>query len=89
MKPAPVLPLPDPITESQVKMKLTWSADAHTTQAIKRQAKLMGFKSPKAYVRQMIAAGLAGNEEDTGICPGGQSVSETIRGTMKPMGHLE
>ena len=59
------IPLPDPITESEVKLELTWSADARTRAAIERQAKIMGFESPRAYLEQAVAAIIAGNEEDT------------------------
>ena len=71
MKPA-FVPLPNPIRESEVNLTLNWSADEHTTRAIKRQAKLMGFKSPTAYLLQALAATIAGNEEDTFIGPNGQ-----------------
>jgi hypothetical protein len=35
-------PLPDPISEEEVKIELNWTADERTTRAIDRQAKLMG-----------------------------------------------
>jgi hypothetical protein len=37
------IPLPDPITEEQVSIDLSWSADERTRLAIERQAKLMGY----------------------------------------------
>jgi len=52
------MPLADPIRESEVKLTLTWSADQRTTRAIKPQARLMGFKSPSAYLRQSLVANL-------------------------------
>jgi hypothetical protein len=38
----PWLPLPDPVQENQVTLRLRWTADSRTARAIKRQAKLMG-----------------------------------------------
>ncbi len=58
-------PLPDPIREDEVNIEFTWSADERTTKAIVRQAKLMGFKMPSAYLLKALAATIAGNEEDT------------------------
>ena len=71
MKPA-FVPLPDPIRESQVNLTLNWSADEPTTKAIERQAALMGFETPTAYLLQLIAATIAGNEEDTFVGPNGE-----------------
>jgi hypothetical protein len=64
MKPG-YYPLPDAIRESEINLTLNWSADERTTAAIKRQAALMGFESPTAYLLQALAATIAGNEEDT------------------------
>jgi hypothetical protein len=61
------VPLPDAVTEEQVNIQLTWTADARTQAAIERQARLMGFKSPRAYLKQALAATIADNEEDTAI----------------------
>jgi hypothetical protein len=47
--------------KSEVKLKLAWSADARTRKAIERQTKLMGFANPSDYLRQTIAATLAGD----------------------------
>jgi hypothetical protein len=58
-------PLPDRLTEAELNIELNWTADARTTAAIERQAKLMGFESPAAYLHQALAAVIAGNEEDT------------------------
>jgi hypothetical protein len=66
--------LPNYLTESEVKIELHWSADERTRQAIERQAKLMGFKSPTAYLHQAIAAIVAGNEEDTFVLDDGRLV---------------
>lgn len=57
--------VPDPLTEADVKIPLIWTAAARTTAAIERQARLLGFVTPDAYLHQVIAAVIAGNEEDT------------------------
>jgi hypothetical protein len=70
------IPLPDPITEDQVKIDLgNWTADAGTRRSIVRQAKLMNFKTPAEYLNQALAAVLAGNEADTFIGPDGELVN--------------
>jgi len=79
MKPVPPkrpnwIPLPDAIKESEVKIELTWSADARTQKAIERQAAIMGFESPTAYLLQALAAVIAGNEEDTVLRTDGRLV---------------
>jgi hypothetical protein len=51
-------PMPDPIREEEVNIQLTWSADARTELAIRRQASLIGFKNPADYITQMIARSL-------------------------------
>ena len=68
-------PLPDPITESEVKMELQWSADERTRQALQRQSRLMGFDSPTDYMLQLIAATLASNEEDTVVTDDGRLIA--------------
>jgi 2-C-methyl-D-erythritol 4-phosphate cytidylyltransferase len=62
--------LPDRLTENQVSIQLSWTADARTA-AIERQARLAGFQTPQAYFHQAIAAVIAGNEEDTAITDDG------------------
>ena len=70
------IPLPDPIKEEEVNLVLgDWTADARTTRALERQAALMGFKSPAAYLQQLIASTLPGLEEDTYTGPDGQLVN--------------
>ena len=64
-------PLPDPVTEKEIKLELNWIANARTTRAIKRQARLMGFKTPTAYLLQALAATTAGNEEFTFVASDG------------------
>jgi hypothetical protein len=71
MKP-PFVRLPDPISEEEVKLTLTWSADEHTTRAISRQATLMGFESPTAYLTGTLAAVIAAHESDTFVDADGQ-----------------
>jgi len=59
------IPLPDAITEEEIKLELNWTADERTTAAIARQGALMGFESPTAYLVQALAATIASNEGDT------------------------
>jgi len=64
---------PTLLTEKQIKIRLlSWQADAATQAAIERQARLMGFKSPQAYLKQAIAAAVAANESDTIITRDGE-----------------
>jgi hypothetical protein len=64
---------PTLLTEEQIKIRvLSWEADAPTQAAIERQAKLMGFKSPQAYLKQAIAAVVAANESDTILTADGE-----------------
>ena len=49
----------------------SWSADLRTSQAIERQAKFTGI-TPNAYLRQGLAAVIAGNEEATVVTKDGQ-----------------
>jgi hypothetical protein len=65
-------PLPNPITEGEVKIELQWSADERTRQALQRQSRLMGFGSLTDYMLQAIATVLAGNEEDTVVTDDGR-----------------
>ena len=71
MKPRSFIPLADPVRENEVSLGLRWRADSGTTRAIKRQAKLMGM-SPNDYLRQALAAVIAGNEEATGVSRDGR-----------------
>jgi len=66
--------LPDRIIEAEVKIELNWSADGRTRKAIERQAALLGFKSPTAYLHQALASVIAGNEEDTFVSDDGTIV---------------
>jgi hypothetical protein len=58
-------PMPNPLREEKVNIQLSSTADPATELAIRRQAKLMGFDTPTDYLRQALAAVIAGNEEDT------------------------
>ena len=69
------VPMPDPVTESEVHIELKWTADARTQLAIHRQSELMGFESADDYLHQMIAATIASNEADTIITSDGRLVS--------------
>jgi hypothetical protein len=64
--------LPDAITEDEVELQISWTADERTTQAILRQADLMGFESGTDYLLQLIAATIASNEEDTILADDGR-----------------
>jgi hypothetical protein len=59
------IPLPDPLTGEEVRIQITWTANARTELAIRRQAKTNGFATPTDYLLQALAAIIAGNEEDT------------------------
>lgn len=51
------IPLPDPIREEEVNIRLLdWTTEARTTEALERQAALMGFETPAAYLHQALAA---------------------------------
>jgi len=64
-------PLPDPISEEEVKIWLNWTADGRTTRAIKRQAKLMGMTANQ-YLAQALAAAISDNEAMTVVGSDGQ-----------------
>jgi hypothetical protein len=74
MKSPRFIPLPDPISEEQVSLELSLSADARTTRSIERQAKLMDFATANEYLHEMIGATIAGHEEATVITEDGQLV---------------
>jgi hypothetical protein len=69
------VPMPDPVTESEVNIDLKWIADSRTQLAIQRQTKLMGFESADDYLRHIIATTIASNEADTIITSDGRLVS--------------
>jgi len=70
-------PMPDPIREKEVNIQLTWTADARTELAIRRQANLMGFETPADYITQIIARSLASNDEQIVITRDGRLVQKT------------
>jgi hypothetical protein len=70
-------PMPDPIREEEVNIQLTWTADARTELAIRRQASLIGFKNPADYITQMIARSLASNDEQIVITRDGRLVHKS------------
>jgi hypothetical protein len=59
------IPYPNPLVEEEVKLDITWTADAKTTEALERQVRCYELASVKDYFLQIIAAQLAGDEEDT------------------------
>src|SRR6516164_412087 len=71
------IPMPDPIREEEVNIQLTWTADARTELAIRRQANLMGFETPTDYITQIIARSLASNDEEIVITRDGRLVHKT------------
>jgi hypothetical protein len=70
-------PLPDPIRKEEVNIQLTWTADARTELAIRRQANLTGFETSADYLTQIIATTLASNDENTVITRDGRLVHRT------------
>lgn len=56
---------PTPLTENEVNLDISWTADTKTTVALERQALCNGFGSVKDYLQQMIAAQLVSDEADT------------------------
>ena len=71
------IPMPDPIREEEVNIQLTWTADSRTELAIRRQANLMGFETTAGYITQMIAHGLASNDEEIVITRDGRLVHKS------------
>jgi hypothetical protein len=66
------IPLPDPLTEEEVNIQLTWTADPRTTAAIERQVKKIGFDSPTDYLQRTLASFIANDEEDTILADDGR-----------------
>jgi hypothetical protein len=64
--------LPDPLREEEVRIQITWTADARTTAAIERQAKKVGCDSPTEYLEQILASFIADDEADTIITDDGR-----------------
>jgi hypothetical protein len=72
--------LPDPIKYNEVKIDLDWTADERTQKAIERQAAIMGYESPTAYLRQAIASVVESGEEDTILTLDGRFLHGTSSG---------
>jgi hypothetical protein len=70
-------PMPDPIRKEEVNIELTWTADARTELAIRRQANLLGFATPADYLTQTIATTLASNDKDIVITQDGLLVHKS------------
>jgi hypothetical protein len=66
---------PTALTLEEVKLDITWTADAKTTAALKRQANCNSFQSVKDYLEATIAVMLASDEEDTVLANDGRFVS--------------
>jgi len=71
------------VTEEEVNIELTWTADARTKLATEHQTKLMGFECADDYLRQVIAATIAANEEDTIITRDGRHLSAALSGIYR------
>ena len=78
------IPMPDPIREEDVNIRFTWTADARTELAIKRQANLMGFKTTADYIAQMVARVLANNDKEIVITSDGRLVHMKPTITLSP-----
>ena len=66
---------PNPLAEEEVKLDITWIADAKTAAALERQARCYEFASVKDYLLQIIVTQLADDEEDTVLSNDGRFVS--------------
>ena len=64
--------LPDPITEDEVNIQISWTADARTTAALEREAQKIGYDSVNDYIRVAIADRLIMDEEDAVIADDGR-----------------
>ena len=69
------IPHPNPLAEEEVKLDITWVADAKTASALERQARCYEFASVKDYLLQVIITQLADDEEDTVLTNDGRFVS--------------
>jgi hypothetical protein len=68
-------PLPDPITEQQVNIQISWTADIRTTAALERQAKKIGYDSANEYVWFVVVDNLVSDEEDSVLTDDGRIVA--------------
>jgi hypothetical protein len=69
------IPIPNPLTEEEVNIQITWTADERTTAAIERQAKFCGFDTPTDYLLQALAAAIANTDDDTLLTDDGRFVA--------------
>src|SRR6516165_3453670 len=74
---------PNPLAEEEVKLDITWNADAKTAAALERQARCYDFASVKDYLLQIIVTQLADDEEDTVLSNDGRFVSGCTLSTRK------
>ena len=66
---------PNPLAEEEVKLDITWTADAKTTATLERQARCYELASVKDYLLQIIVTQLADDEEGTVLTNDGRFVS--------------
>jgi hypothetical protein len=66
---------PNALTLSEVKLDITWTADARTTTALERQALCHEFQSVKDYLLEQIVAQLVEDEKDTVLSNDGRFVN--------------
>lgn len=69
------IPNPHPLTEAEIKLDITWTADAKTAAALERQAHCNEFASVKDYLLDLIVTQLLGDEQDTVLTNDGKFVS--------------
>jgi hypothetical protein len=67
--------LPDPITEDQIDIQITWTANATTTTALERQARKIGCDSVHDYVWFAVVDHLVMDEQDSVLTDGGRIVA--------------
>jgi hypothetical protein len=65
---------PTPLRKDEVKLDISWTADAKTTAALERQAQCNECSSVKEYLLKMITERLADDEEDTVLSNDGRFV---------------
>ena len=63
---------PDPITEDEINIKISWTADARTTAALERQAQKIGFDTVDEYVLSAVVQYLVMDEEDAVVADDGR-----------------
>jgi hypothetical protein len=68
-------PLPEPISEDEVNIQITWAADSRTSAALERQAKKIGYDSANEYVWSVIVDNLVSDEQDSVLTDDGRIVA--------------